>query len=130
MPDVPLNEQRVLAALDDFTDPETGRSIVRLEQIRGVKVHDSSVEIALGLTTFSAPLWKEIQADLVEHLRSRLPEIAHAQVTIELHERPAEKMGEIGLSAKSVIAVGSGKGGVGKSTIAAILAYGLRRAGC
>ena len=39
-------------------------------------------------------------------------------------------MGEIGLAAKSVIAVGSGKGGVGKSTIAASLAYGLTRAGC
>ena len=35
------------------------------------------------------------------------------------HDRPAEKIGEIGLAAKSVIAVGSGKGGVGKSTIAA-----------
>ena len=39
------------------------------------------------------------------------------------------KLGEIGLTAKSVIAIGSGKGGVGKSTIAASLALGLRRAG-
>jgi ATP-binding protein involved in chromosome partitioning len=47
-----------------------------------------------------------------------------------VHERPAEKLGQIGLTAKSVIAVGSGKGGVGKSTIAASIAVGLQRAGC
>ncbi len=41
-----------------------------------------------------------------------------------------EKIGEIDLAAKSVIAIGSGKGGVGKSSIAAFLAYGLSRAGC
>jgi ATP-binding protein involved in chromosome partitioning len=49
---------------------------------------------------------------------------------LAVHERPAEKVGEIGLAAKTVIAIGSGKGGVGKSTIAAFLAFGLARAGC
>jgi ATP-binding protein involved in chromosome partitioning len=46
-----------------------------------------------------------------------------------VHTRPPEKLGEIGLTAKSVLAVGSGKGGVGKSTIASSLAIGLSRAG-
>ena len=46
------------------------------------------------------------------------------------HDRPADKIGQIGLTAKSVIAVGSGKGGVGKSTIATMLALGLKREGC
>ena len=49
---------------------------------------------------------------------------------LAVHERKPEKLGEIGLAAKTVVAVGSGKGGVGKSSIAAYLAYGLRRAGC
>jgi ATP-binding protein involved in chromosome partitioning len=42
----------------------------------------------------------------------------------------AEKLGEMGLDCKNVVVVGSGKGGVGKSTIAACLAYGLKNAGC
>ncbi len=50
-------------------------------------------------------------------------------VRIVEHARPPQKLGEIGVACKSVIAVGSGKGGVGKSTIAASLAIGLRRAG-
>jgi ATP-binding protein involved in chromosome partitioning len=50
-------------------------------------------------------------------------------VAIATHDRPPPKLGQIGLEAKSVIAVGSGKGGVGKSTIAASIALGLARAG-
>ena len=49
---------------------------------------------------------------------------------LAVHQRKPEKLGEIGLAAKTVVAVGSGKGGVGKSSIAAYLACGLRRAGC
>ena len=49
---------------------------------------------------------------------------------LAVHRRKPEKLGEIGLAAKTVVAVGSGKGGVGKSSIAAYLAYGLHRAGC
>ncbi len=51
------------------------------------------------------------------------------QIQLAVHSRPPQKLGELGLTAKSVIAVGSGKGGVGKSTIAACLALGLKRAG-
>jgi ATP-binding protein involved in chromosome partitioning len=125
-----LTREAISQALSDFTDPETGRSIVQLRQLHDVKVDDGRVAITLGLTTFSSPLWKATQADLVEHLRSRLPQVGEVTVTVEPHERPAEKLGEVGLTAKSVLAVGSGKGGVGKSTIAALLAYGLNRSGC
>jgi ATP-binding protein involved in chromosome partitioning len=51
-------------------------------------------------------------------------------VNVVEHVRRPERIGQIGLSAKSVIAVGSGKGGVGKSTIAVSVALGLKRAGC
>ena len=61
--------------------------------------------------------------------RARLPQLAAVDVRLSVHDRPVEKVGEIGLSAKSVIAVGSGKGGVGKSTMAASIAYGLKKAG-
>ena len=59
-------------------------------------------------------------------LRDKLPPGTEVHVRVVEHERPPEQIGQIGLTAKSVIAVGSGKGGVGKSTIAASLAYGLK----
>jgi len=66
---------------------------------------------------------------LADYVRARLPGIKDVQINLAVHERPPQKMGQVGLTAKSVIAVGSGKGGVGKSTIAVALALGLKRAG-
>ena len=62
-------------------------------------------------------------------LHAKFPEAGTIQVERAIHNRPPEKLGQIGLTAKSVVAVGSGKGGVGKSTIAASICYGLQRAG-
>jgi len=130
MPSAPLSLDAVTAVLKDFQDPETGRSVVVLEQVRDVKVVGNNVSLTLALTTHSAPLWQETRADLIERLQSRLTGVGSVNVELAVHERPPEPLGQIGLTAKSVIAVGSGKGGVGKSTIAASIALGLRRAGC
>lgn len=122
-------EAAVRAVLAEFQDPETGRSVTQLEQVHGLRLEGQRLAVILGLTTWSAPLWEQSRAELAEILRKRFPSL---DVTVELavHQRKPEKLGEIGLAAKTVVAVGSGKGGVGKSSIAAYLAYGLRRAGC
>lgn len=127
--DGPLTQQAVEQILNEFTDPEAGRGIVTLEQVKDLKVDGDQLALTLGLTTFAAPLWKQTRADLVEHLRNRLPQLKDIDVDLAVHQRPPQKLGEVGLAAKAVIAVGSGKGGVGKSTIAATLAMGLARAG-
>ncbi|MFM8984503.1 MAG: Mrp/NBP35 family ATP-binding protein, partial [Planctomycetia bacterium] len=77
----------------------------------------------------SAILWAATRGRIEELLRCRFPAVQDVRVTVLPHDRPPPKLGQIGLEAKSVIAVGSGKGGVGKSTIAASLAIGLARAG-
>src|SRR5207237_3251228 len=66
---------------------------------------------------------------LAAFVRARLPGLTDVKINLAVHDRPPQKLGQVGLTAKSVIAVGSGKGGVGKSTIAAALALGLKRAG-
>jgi ATP-binding protein involved in chromosome partitioning len=118
------------SAIGDFPDPETGRSAASLAQVRDLKVEGDTASLTLALTTHSAPIWNETRDKLVERIKARLPQLKQVQVNLAVHERPALKIGNIGLTAKSVIAVGSGKGGVGKSTIAAVLALGLKRAGC
>ncbi|MBX9787554.1 MAG: Mrp/NBP35 family ATP-binding protein [Pirellulales bacterium] len=129
MSDVSILRADVERVLADFQDPETGRGIWKLEQVRDLAVGGGRIALTLALTTHAAPLWNETRAELVERLQREFP-AADVQVKLATHERPPERLGEIGLAAKSVVAVGSGKGGVGKSTIAASLAYGLRRAGC
>lgn len=126
----PIEATAVEAALRDFCDPETGRSVVQQEQVRDIQVQGNAVTLTLALSTWSAPLWQETKEAAEEKLREKLPALQSVKVDLAIHERPAEKLGQVCLTVKGLITVGSGKGGVGKSTVAAGLAIGLQRAGC
>ena len=129
MADVPVTRELVEKILAELPDPETGRSMARMEQIRQISVDGRGVEVTLGLTTWASLLWDETRAEAERLLREKLPAGTNVNVRVVEFVRPPERIGEIGLTAKSVIAVGSGKGGVGKSTMAASLAYGLKNSG-
>ena len=120
----------VKSCLAEFKDPETGRGLAQQEQLRDVRLDGSRLVVTIGLTSHSAPLQQDVREDFSEKLRSRFPELTDVQIELVEHRRPPMQLGQIGLTAKSVVAVGSGKGGVGKSTIAASIAYGLKRLGC
>lgn len=123
------SENDVWAALAGFQDPETGRDAKQQGQLRDVVVGPDRIGVTLALTTHSAPLKDDTRREVEGLLRNKFPGVPNVEVKLAVHDRPAQPLGEIGLMAKSVIAVGSGKGGVGKSTIAASLAYGLHRSG-
>ena len=118
------------AVLADFQDPETGRSVVETGQVRDVKIEGGRLSLTLELTTHSAPLWDETIEALAEKLRSDVADLQEVKIERAKHIRPPMELGQVGLKAKSVVAIGSGKGGVGKSTIAASIAFGLSNAGC
>jgi ATP-binding protein involved in chromosome partitioning len=122
-------ESAVRAALQELADPETGRPL-QAEQVREVRRTEAGLHVRVALPTFAAPLWPELAAECAELVRKALGDAQPVRVEIVPFPRPAPEMGQIGLHAKGVIAVGSGKGGVGKSTIAASLAWGLHRSGC
>ena len=129
MSDAPVTQETVEKVLAELPDPETGRSLARMEQIRHITIDGRGVEVTLGLTSWSSLLWEQTRQEAERLLSEKLPTGTKVRVRIVEYVRPPEPIGEIGLTAKSVIAVGSGKGGVGKSTIAASLAYGLKNAG-
>jgi len=129
MADGQATEAAIREALATFQDPETGRPISGLDQIHELRLEGPKLSITLGLTTWAAPFWETTRLELSELLQKRFSTL-EVTVTVAEHNRPAEKLGEIGLAAKSVIAVGSGKGGVGKSSISVALAHGLSREGC
>jgi ATP-binding protein involved in chromosome partitioning len=124
------NQQQVEEILKSFSDPETGRKLWQLDQVRDLKIDGNVIEVTLALTSYAAPLWEETREQLAEQLRTQLPSTPTVRVNVIPFERPAEPIGQLGLTAKSVIAVGSGKGGVGKSTVAVSIACGLQKAGC
>jgi ATP-binding protein involved in chromosome partitioning len=124
----PVTEAALRKAIAEFADPETGRSALQLGQIHRLELNGENLSVTLGLTTWSAVLREEIRLEFQSLLEKQFPRLK-ISLTIAVHERGPEKLGEIGLSAKSAIAVGAGKGGVGKSSVAAYLAYGLARAG-
>ena len=123
-----LSSESVRSLLDQYPDPETGRPMGSMGQVIAVEVDDQSIQATIGLTTHSLPIKQEVHESIQAKLLSQFP---GCKPTIEstLHARPATRLGQSGLRAKSVIAVGSGKGGVGKSTVAASIALTLRQLG-
>ena len=121
-------ENQVRELLSSIQDPETGRPLKK--QIQEVTADENRIAIKVGLTTFALPLKDEFQQQVTEKLQSRFPDLEELSIEITEHDRPAQPRGQIGLTAKAVVAVAAGKGGVGKSTAATSLAIGLKRAGC
>ncbi|MBX3423275.1 MAG: Mrp/NBP35 family ATP-binding protein [Pirellulaceae bacterium] len=123
------NSESVRQVLAQVRDPETGRALGKTDQIGTVTVADGQIDCQVRLTTHSWPIRDEFVDQARERLTVAFPGIRNINVQLAVHDRPPVAQGQIGLQVKSVIAVGSGKGGVGKSTVATAVALSLMHAG-
>ena len=139
-----VSKEQVLEALKSVIDPELHRSIVDMGMVREILVEGRNVHVTIALTVPNCPLRDQIAADAGKAVDALDPgtnvEISLTAMTDKEREAMREKLHGRGQSqstspagnlnrVKTVIAVMSGKGGVGKSTVAAMLAVGLRRKG-
>jgi Mrp family chromosome partitioning ATPase len=134
-----VSEKEIREALTKVMDPELGRSIVELGMVRDVRLDNGQVDVTLALTTMGCPMKNRMVNDIKTAIRG----LDGALVTeVQLVEMTEEEKAEIFGVAEAkkgvaeafneidhVIAVMSGKGGVGKSSVAALLASTLRKQG-
>ncbi|MDA4136753.1 MAG: Mrp/NBP35 family ATP-binding protein [Thaumarchaeota archaeon] len=125
-----VSSQDVLKALGAVADPELGKDIVSLNMVRDLKVEGDVVRFTLNLTTPACPLRSKMEGDARKAAESVR---GVARVDMKVTAEVASTRQPQGLEAlpgvKNVIAVASGKGGVGKSTVAVNLALALASSG-
>ncbi|KYC39666.1 sodium:proton antiporter [Scytonema hofmannii PCC 7110] len=125
-----LDSHSVLEVLRPVQDPELRKSLVELNMIRNIKIDGGQVSFTLVLTTPACPLREFIVEDCQKAVK-QLPGVTNVSVEVTA-ETPQQKSlpDRNGISGvKNIVAVSSGKGGVGKSTVAVNVAVALAQTG-
>lgn len=123
-------EAQVSQWVQGLKDPEIGRNFGELDMLKGVRVSGNAITVNIELPTPAYPRRERITESIRAAIKQNYPAATDISVNFTSKVRGLMSGGTIGLRAKNVIAVGSGKGGVGKSTVAATLAFGLKSLGC
>jgi ATP-binding protein involved in chromosome partitioning len=130
---MPVTKEQVTEQLRKVLDPELHRDIVSLGMVKNVAVCEGVVAVKVELTTPACPLKDQIEKDVRAAV---MPIEGVKQVSVEFSAdvkrmSPQAQAADNNLlpDVKHIVAVGAGKGGVGKSTVAVNVAVGLSRAG-